>query len=181
VKAERRCIKVISSTISWERSEVVNARKSEPVTEVIGLEIGDSVSFSKTVGESDVYLFAGITGDFSPNHVNEEIMKRTPYKKRIAHGVLSIGFASTTSTLMIEKAKATAVSAGYDRIRFIKPIFIGDTVTVTYTIVEIDQERFRTLANIEVRNQHEELCTVAQHMLKFIPERDLPTTLLAKG
>ena len=146
----------------------MSTRESEPATRVIGLEIGDSVSFSKTVGESDVYLFAGITGDFSPNHVNEELMKRTPYKKRIAHGVLSIGFASTTSTLMIERAKATAVSAGYDRIRFIKPIFIGDTVTVTYTIAEIDRENLKTKANIEVTNQHGELCTIAQHILKFI-------------
>lgn len=146
----------------------MSTRENESATKAIGLEIGDSVSFSKTVGESDVYLFAGITGDLSPNHVDEEAMKRTPYKKRIAHGVLSIGFASTTSTLMIARAKATAVSAGYDRIRFIKPIFIGDTVTVTYTIAEIDQERLRTRANIEVKNQHGELCTVAQHILKFI-------------
>jgi 3-hydroxybutyryl-CoA dehydratase len=146
----------------------MSARGSEPATRVIGLEVGDSVSFSKTVGESDVYLFAGITGDLSPNHVNEEVMKETPYKKRIAHGVLSIGFASTTSTLMIEKAKATAVSAGYDRIRFLNPIFIGDTITVMYTIAEIDRDRLRTRADIEVTNQHGELCTVAQHILKFI-------------
>ena len=139
-------------------------------TSTITLRVGDSVSFSKTVGESDVYLFAGITGDLSPNHVNEEIMKQTPYKKRIAHGVLSIGFASTASTLMIEKAQATAVSAGYDRIRFIKPIFIGDTITVTYTISEVDQERFRTRADIEVTKQDGELCTVGQHILKFLAE-----------
>jgi len=70
----------------------------------IPLEVGDSVTFSKTVGESDVYLFAGITGDFSPNHVNKEVMEGTAYRERIAHGVLSVGFASTTSTLMIEKS-----------------------------------------------------------------------------
>jgi acyl dehydratase len=110
------------------------------VDRVIPLEVGDSVTFSKTVGESDVYLFAGITGDFSPNHVNKEVMSGTPYKERIAHGVLSIGFASTTSTLMIEKSGGKAVSLGYDRIRFVGPIFIGDTVTVTYTISEIDEE-----------------------------------------
>lgn len=146
----------------------MNTRKGESTTEAIGLEVGDSVSFTKTVGESDVYLFAGITGDLSPNHIDEEAMKRTPYKKRVAHGLLSIGFASTTSTLMIAEAKATAVSLGYDRIRFLKPIFIGDTVTVTYTIAEIDQERLRTRANIEVMNQRGELCTVAQHILKFL-------------
>jgi 3-hydroxybutyryl-CoA dehydratase len=142
--------------------------RQEEAGSVIPLEICDSVSFSKTVGESDVYLFAGITGDFSPNHVNKEIMSKTPYKERIAHGVLSIGFASTTSSLMIEKAKATAVSVGYDRIRFIKPIFIGDTVTVTYTIAEIDEENLKTRANIEITNHRGELCTVAQHILKYL-------------
>lgn len=140
----------------------------ETVDKAIPLEVGDAVMFSKTVGESDVYLFAGITGDFSPNHVNKEIMERTPYKERIAHGVLSIGFASTTSTLMIEKSGAKAVSLGYDRIRFTGPIFIGDTVTVTYTISEIDEENLRTRADIEVANQRGEVCTVAQHILKFL-------------
>ncbi len=135
---------------------------------VIPLEVGDSVSFSKTVGESDVYLFAGITGDFSPNHVNEEVMSKTPFKHRVAHGVLSLGFASTTSTMMIEQAKATAVSYGYDRIRFIKPVLIGDTITVTYTIAEIDEEALKTYADIEVTNQRGELCTVARNILKFI-------------
>jgi 3-hydroxybutyryl-CoA dehydratase len=138
------------------------------VDRAIPLEVGDSVTFSKTVGESDVYLFAGITGDFSPNHVNKEVMEGTPYRERIAHGVLSVGFASTTSTLMIEKSGGKAVSLGYDRIRFVGPIFIGDTVTVTYTISEIDEENLRTRAEIEVTNQRGEVCTVAQHILKFL-------------
>jgi len=142
--------------------------RSDDAQKTIPLEIGDSVTFSKTVGESDVYLFAGITGDFSPNHVNKEIMQGTPYEERIAHGVLSVGFASTTSTLMIEKSGAKAVSVGYDRIRFTGPIFIGDTVTVTYTISEIDEENLRTRAEIEVANQRGEVCTVAQHILKFL-------------
>jgi 3-hydroxybutyryl-CoA dehydratase len=138
------------------------------VDRAIPLEVGDSVTFSKTVGESDVYLFAGITGDFSPNHVDKEVMAGTPYKERIAHGVLSIGFASTTSTLMIEKSGGKAISLGYDRIRFVGPIFIGDTVTVTYTIAEIDEEKLRTRAEIEIANQRGEVCTVAQHILKFL-------------
>lgn len=138
--------------------------------ENIPLNIGDQVSFSKTIGEVDVYLFAGITGDFSPNHVNDEYMSKTPYKKRIAHGVISVGLASTTSTLMVEKTNMTAVSYGYDRIRFINPIFIGDTVTVTYTIEEIDIKSLKTIANIEIKNQSGELCTVAKHILKFFED-----------
>ena len=135
---------------------------------VIPLEVGDSVSFSKTVGESDVYLFAGITGDFSPNHVNEEVMSKTPFKHRVAHGVLSLGYASTTSTMMIERTKMTAVSYGYDRVRFIKPVLVGDTITAVYRVTEIDEEALKTYADIEVTNQRGELCTVARHVLKFI-------------
>ena len=62
--------------------------------------VGETVSFSKTVGETDVYMFAGITGDFSGNHVNEEYMKQSRYGKRIAHGALMVGYMSTTSTMI---------------------------------------------------------------------------------
>jgi acyl dehydratase len=137
------------------------------------VSVGDRVEFSKTIGESDVYLFAGITGDFSGNHVNEEFMKRSAYGRRIAHGVLLVGFMSTTSTLMIERCRGTGadetpVSLGYDRVRFLKPAFIGDTVTVTYKIAEIDPERRRSRSEIEVTNQHGELVAVAQHILKWV-------------
>ncbi len=136
--------------------------------------IGDQVRFAKTVGESDVYLFAGITGDFSSNHVNEALMRRSAYGRRIAHGALLIGFMSTTSTLMIEQAGGvpadeTPVSLGYDRIRFLGPVFIGDTVTVTYRIAEIEPERRRSRAEIEVKNQDGVLVAIAQHILKWIP------------
>ena len=69
---------------------------------------GDSVTFAKTVGETDIYLFAGITGDFAVNHVNEQYMARSKYGRRIAHGVLVLGFASTCSSMMIEKCHGTA-------------------------------------------------------------------------
>ena len=84
------------------------------------LAVGDQVRFSKTVSESDVYLFAGITGDLAPNHVDEEYMRGTPYGRRIAHGALLIGFMSTASTMMVERHgglmdEETPVSLGYDR------------------------------------------------------------------
>jgi 3-hydroxybutyryl-CoA dehydratase len=136
--------------------------------------VGDQVRFAKTVGESDVYLFAGITGDFSSNHVNEALMQRSAYGRRIAHGALLIGFMSTTSTLMIEQAGGvpadeTPVSLGYDRIRFLGPVFIGDTITVTYRIAEIDPARRRSRADIEVANQDGTLVAIAQHILKWVP------------
>lgn len=139
----------------------------------VPVSVGQSVRFAKTVGESDVYLFAGITGDFAANHVNEQVMRGTAYGRRIAHGVLIVGFMSTCSSLMIERAAptpdATAVSLGYDRIRFLAPVFIGDTVTLTYTIAEVDPERRRSRSRIEVVNQDGTLVAVAEHILKWVP------------
>jgi 3-hydroxybutyryl-CoA dehydratase len=132
------------------------------------LQVGESVNFSKTVSESDVYLFAGITGDLGGNHVNEEYMKKTPYQKRIAHGALLVGYASTTSTLIIQRKNLRAVSYGYDSIRFIKPVFIGDTIYITYTLDKICNDSQKSWAKIEIKNQHDELCAVAVHILKFI-------------
>jgi 3-hydroxybutyryl-CoA dehydratase len=139
------------------------------------LRIGDEVEFSKTVGEADVYMFAGITGDFSANHVNEQVMSRSKYKRRIAHGALIVGFMSTGSTRMIEtlgecaRGKATAVSLGYDRVRFIAPVFIGDTITVRYRITRIEPERNRSYGTIAVTNQHGAEVAVAEHILKWVP------------
>ena len=139
------------------------------------VELGESVVFSKTVGESDIYMFAGITGDFSGNHVNEQYMEKSAFKGRIAHGALLVGFMSTTSTMMIDRwvnqgIYETPVSLGYDGVRFIKPVYINDTVTVTYTIAEIDEDRRRSLSNIEVINQHEELVAVGKHILKWVKD-----------
>jgi 3-hydroxybutyryl-CoA dehydratase len=137
---------------------------------------GDTVSFAKTVGESDIYLFAGITGDFAVNHVNEQYMARSKYGKRIAHGVLMLGYASTCSTLMIEKCggtagNETAVSLGYDKVRFLGPVFIGDTVTLTYTITEVDPVKRRSRSEIKIVNQNGELVAVAQHILAWVRDK----------
>jgi 3-hydroxybutyryl-CoA dehydratase len=134
---------------------------------------GDRVAFAKTVGESDVYGFAGITGDFSVNHVNEQYMAGSKYRHRIAHGALMVGFMSTCSTMMIEQCHGTSrdetpVSLGYDRVRFLAPVFIGDTVNLTYVVREVDPGKRRSLADIEVKNQRGELVAVAQHILRWV-------------
>src|SRR6266581_5430971 len=127
--------------------------------------VGDGTTFSKTVGESDVYLFAGITGDLAPNHVNKAYMARTRYKRLIAHGALLIGFMSTTSTLAAAHYRhgmdEVAVSLGYDRVRFLAPVYIGDTVTVDYRISSIDTQRRRATADINMKNQDGTLVAVA--------------------
>ncbi len=134
--------------------------------------VGDHTTFSKTVGESDVYLFAGITGDFAPNHVNKAFMEKSTYGHLIAHGALLVGFMSAASTLAVGAARASAdelpVSLGYDRVRFLAPVFFGDTVTVDYRITAIDLDRRRATADIQVVNQGGTLVAVATHVLKWV-------------
>lgn len=141
--------------------------------EIMHAQLGDTVEFAKTIGETDVYLFAGITGDFSVNHVNEVYMQRTAFGRRIVHGALLIGFTSTASVKMQERSLArgirtTPVSLGYDGIRFLKPVFMGDTITVVYSIAEVDMERQRTIADIQIRNQDGILVAVARHITKWV-------------
>ncbi|KSV71995.1 hypothetical protein N182_30000 [Sinorhizobium sp. GL2] len=138
------------------------------------VEVGDQVTFSKTVSESDVYQFAGVTGDLAPVHVNQALMERSTYGQRIAHGALLVGFMSTTSSLMVEQAKdshakgETPVSLGYDRVRFLGPVFFGDTVTVTYKVTGTDEVKRRSNAQIDVTNQRGETVAVATHILKWV-------------
>jgi len=134
------------------------------------VRIGDQVVFSKTVSESDVYLFAGITGDLSPNHVNEEFMRQSKYGQRIVHGALLIGYMSNCSTTLCARVNSpgeTPVSLGYDRIRFIAPVFIGDTITVTYRVAEIDPVKLQAKSDVRVTARGE-LCAVATHILRWV-------------
>lgn len=134
--------------------------------------LGQSARFSKTVGESDVYLFAGITGDLAPNHVNKAYMEKSSYGRLQAHGALIIGYMSAASSMVTATAREgdeTPVSLGYDRVRLVGPVFFGDTITVDYEIDSIDAERRRATGAIRVTNQDGKLVAVATHILKWVP------------
>ena len=138
------------------------------------VKIGDNAEFTKTVSESDVYQFAGLTGDFSPNHVNKVYMEQSSYGRLMAHGALLVGFMSTVSTMAIahcRDANETPVAVGFDKIRFIKPVFIGDTVSTVYRISEVDMERRRSVAQIKVTNQDADLIAVGSHILQWVPNQ----------
>ena len=132
------------------------------------IAIGLRTRVTKTVSESDVYLFAGITGDFDPNHVDEEYCRKTSLGHRVAHGALIVGYTSAASTRILEDFDRPIVSVGYDRIRFLKPVYFGDTLTIDYVIASIERERERTIAKIEVKNQRDELVAVATHIMQLV-------------
>lgn len=138
----------------------------------MGIAVGDSTHFGKTVGETDVYLFAGIVGDFAPNHVNEQAMQETSFGGRIAHGALLVGYMSTCSTAMAQKAsvngcKGVPLSLGFDRIRFLKPVYLGDTINIDYVIAHVDPDKRRANASVTVTNQHGDIVAVADHIMKW--------------
>jgi acyl dehydratase len=132
------------------------------------LEIGTFVEVRKTIGESDVYLFAGVTGDFHPNHVDEAYMAAGRYGGRVAHGVLLMGFMSAASSKFLQTYDLHGVSYGYDRTRFVGPAYIGDTVTTTYTLEELRPDEDRSFSKVEVTREDGQLLAVATHILKFI-------------
>lgn len=102
------------------------------------MKIGDSASTVKTIGESDVYLFAGITGDLNPAHTDEVSASKTPFGGRIAHGILSAGFIS--AVLGMKLPGPGTIYLGQE-LKFTKPVHIGDTVTATATVSEIVAEK----------------------------------------
>ena len=138
------------------------------------VKIGETTTFAKTVSESDVYQFSGITGDFSPNHINKVYMERSSYGRLMAHGALLVGYMSTVSTMAISNSRnsdETPVAVGYDKIRFLKPVYIGDTVCIHYVISAVDIHQRRSTAQIEVKNQENELVAVADHILQWVPNK----------
>jgi acyl dehydratase len=136
--------------------------ETKPFTDVA---LGLAATFAKTVSESDVYGYAGITGDFSPNHINAEYMREGAYGERLAHGALLIGFMSAAGALL---KLGRTVSQGYDRVRFLKGVRFGDTITTRYEITRIDAEKKRCYAEVACLNQHGETVAVATHIRALV-------------
>jgi acyl dehydratase len=120
----------------------------------------------RTVTEADIVLHAGQSGDFFPHHMDEEWCKTQPFKKRIAHGTLIFTIAIGLTAEFINEVSMTY---GYERLRFIKPVFIGDTISVTVTITEKkDHKRPEyglVTELVETFNQHKELVMRCEHLL----------------
>lgn len=128
-------------------------------------------TLGRTLTEADIVTHAGQTGDFFPHHMDAEWCARQDFKKRIAHGtlVLSIGIGMTASTI-----NPRAMSYGYDRLRFIKPVFIGDTIRASATIKEKRDHPRRSSHGIvvellEVSNQMGETVLTCEHL--YLVER----------
>ena len=114
------------------------------------LKVGDTASFGKTVSESDIYLYAGITGDFNPAHVNEAYAKGTFFKTRIAHGLLTAGFISA---ILANQLPGPGTIYLKQDLSFLAPVHIGDTITARVEIIELITEKKRVRLKTTCSNQ----------------------------
>lgn len=131
-------------------------------------------TFGRTITEADIVMHAGQTGDFFPHHMDAQWCATQPFKRRIAHGtlVLAVGIGMTASTI-----NPRAMSYGYDRVRFIRPVFIDDTLTVTARITgRRDHPKRKThgivVEAVEINNQHGETVLACEHL--YLVERREP-------
>lgn len=96
--------------------------------------VGDSATFSKTITEADILLFAAVSGDTYGLHLDEEYAKTTRFGQRVAHGMLTASLLSTVNALLLQRPGGLYVS---QNIRFLRPVFIGDTLTARAEVTEL--------------------------------------------
>lgn len=131
-------------------------------------------SLGRTITEADVVIHAGQTGDFYPHHMDAEWCKTQPFGQRMAHGTLvfSVGVGMTAGAI-----NPSAMSYGYDRLRFVRPVFLNDTIHVRTSIKDKRDDPKRkghgiVVEALEVLNQRGETVLVAEHLL--LVERRTP-------
>jgi 3-hydroxybutyryl-CoA dehydratase len=113
--------------------------------------VGDTTTFSKTITEADILLFAAVSGDNYPLHVDAEYAKTTRFGRRAAHGMLTASLLSTVVGLMLQTPGGIYVEQS---LRFRRPVFIGDTLTATAVVTELVAAQRRLRIRTTIVNQH---------------------------
>lgn len=126
------------------------------------ISVGQSASFAKTITEADVYMFAGVTGDFNPAHVNEEYAKNTMFKGRIAHGMLG---ASLISTVLAMQLPGPGTIYLKQDLKFLAPVRFNDTITATLTVREVFADKNRVILDCVVANQEGTVVTSGEALV----------------
>lgn len=134
------------------------------------LRVGEAAESRKTISESDVYLFAGVTGDFNPVHVDAEFAKQTPFGARVAHGPLTFSLCAGLLGTELPGLGTVAVS---NQVEYLAPVYIGDTIRVRVEVASLDPERRRATMAVTWRNQEGTL--VAQGEMVVKPPRERVT------
>ncbi len=133
------------------------------------IEVGDADEFTKTISESDIYLFAGVTGDLNPAHINETYAKDTFFKSRIAHGMLLAGFISAVIGMKLPGPGAIYIR---QELKFLAPARIGDTITARVEVTHIQAEKNRITLKTTCTNQDDTLVMDGEALISFNRKRN---------
>ncbi len=136
------------------------------------IKMGDKASFQKTITETDVYLYAGITGDINPAHINHEISKDTFFKGRIAHGMLTAGLISAVLGVQLPGPGTIYLS---QELKFTAPVKFGDTVKAEVEVIEKIEEKNRIKLSTTCTNQNGEV--VLKGVATVMPPRAIEHTV----
>ncbi|MEW6730803.1 MAG: MaoC family dehydratase [Acidobacteriota bacterium] len=112
--------------------------------------LGETATYTKTITSADIEIFAAVSGDHNPIHLDEKYAMHTRFERRIAHGMLTASFISTVIGMHLPGCGAIYLS---QEIKFLKPVFIGDTVTATATVTAYNEEKRIITLKTECANQ----------------------------
>jgi acyl dehydratase len=136
-------------------------------------EIGSvTTSRSRTITEADIVSFAGLTGDFIELHISEEFAKKGPFGRRIAHGALIFSMAVGLMTQAADISDSVIAFYGLDRLRFVKPVFIGDTIHIQQTVLEkLEKDAERGIITFETQVLNQDGAPVVVYIDKLMIKR----------
>ena len=135
------------------------------------IKLGEEHTIQKTISESDVYLYAGIVGDFHPNHVNA-VYAEEKLGARVAHGALLPGFVSRCTVELIgQRLNPPGYAAQTFSIKCVSPVFIGDTISVLVKVSRIERESRKIFMSTEITSQDGRVCAVGDTNIKVLREK----------
>ena len=131
------------------------------------INIGDQASFTKTITETDIYLYCGISGDFNPLHVDELYANKALFKGRVAHGLLVAGLISNVLGMKLPGPGTIYIS---QNLNFIKPAYINDTITATVEVLEKVSNKHHIILKTFCINQDSDLIMDGEAKVLFNPD-----------
>lgn len=132
------------------------------ILEKLGVDIGYTTSHEKTITEADIKLFAEVSGDFNPVHINEQYAQKTFFKGRIAHGVIALSLLSAAGTKLPGTVILLSMSG-----KFLKPVRIGDTITAATEVIAVRNDKGIVTLKTTCSNQNDEMVVEGETVVRL--------------
>lgn len=148
---------------------------NNPTPLSLPVEIGASVELQRTFSMDDILAFARLSGDAHPFHTDPDYARAHGARDCFAHGLLTMSLFSTLGTRLYAPYGVPVVAYGYDRVRFVRPVFAGDTITARYRVTDVSVEDRKAFAECTCTNQDSATVLAAIHIAKFLPNSPAQT------